>query len=80
MLHSSRDVGMCPNLMACSKVNYGTCSRCGQVGKSHFGPEAGASRPATRSEETERAALRQKYFKSEFRRRPQAVRGQGKLI
>ena len=26
-----------PNLMACSKVGYGKCSRCGSVGKTHFG-------------------------------------------
>ena len=50
-----------PDLMACSKVMHGNCSRCGVVGESHFTRGSTASRE--RTEKEERRALRAEFFK-----------------
>ncbi len=43
--------------MACSKVMYGNCSRCGKVGASHFGREGPPN-----SEEQERKQIQHAFF------------------
>ena len=49
-----------PNLMACSRISHGNCSRCGTVGASHF--KRGFEPAVERTPEEERRALRAEFF------------------
>jgi len=52
--------------MACSKVAYGRCSRCGTVGKSHFARVALAVRNWGDAQAVR--ALREEYHKSQTKK------------
>ena len=65
--------------MACSKVGYGTCSRCGKVREVHFArPSEG---PAEDAEDTSREAYFEKTpYRSEAARQTARKRAQLRMF
>jgi len=51
-----------PDLMACSRIMHGNCSRCGKVGATHF-----AKPRAANSEEQERKQIQHAFFQKRQR-------------
>ncbi len=49
--------GVFPDIMSCSRVMYGQCSRCGTVGKTHF-----ERARRQNSEEQERKQIQHTFF------------------